>query len=959
MVNNDCITFSVIYQQPFEVTAKHFTWIGGELIYQEEWDNKRTVAKGRTYEVDMTSRGPYDVIKAGKFTGDYSNPVTEEQYAFTVNENMTVALIYQKVNADYKVEHYKQNIADDNYTLIDTDKKMGNVGAEPEYEYRTFTGFTKNTDKAVIPDAILEDDSTVVKLYYDRNVHAVALDKGTGIQSVTGAGAYRYGQTVNISASVGPGYNWEKWDGLSSSISESFIMPDNDLTYKACASPKSFAVTFIGNGGTADPVSRVVTYNSTNWNTGAVTGKRLGYDIGGWYTQANEPGGTPSGEKVFDAGGNAVKGTYWSDNGSSAVWKGLSDLTVYAHWLPKTFTMYFNYNIPSNADKFTLKGDDIKQKEVAYKEKIGSMPSPTLAGYTFQRWSKTEDKTSPDVKENDLYKILDDSTVYAQWGPAWYTIVYDTGGGSWKKNVPANPDIAGYYEDITIYAPERTGYDFTGWNIESMDSFTHVLDGTVSNETSAKNVASGKASAVFKGLRGDNGEVRFTAQWAATPFSITYNLNGAADPGNPATYTIDTPTFPLINPSKEGYGFKGWTGTGLNKPELSVVISKGSTGDREYTANFIANSYRIEYVLDGGTAGTYAPDEAVYDSTITISNPTKPGATFEGWDITGMDGCTHTLGTATTTDDRATGIKATSYKNLRSTYETVTFTAKWKYISYNITYDFNGGCGADFGSYPASAMTWNEFTVTTPVHDSGFNFLGWTITGMDNGEHRYGGYTSNDSTLAGIKETEYENLRYSSGTVKFTAAWERPVRQIVFMSDDGEMTGESVQDGWTMRFIRFGDKLFTVTNEYGISWGTDVPRADKTGYSFLGYYDSIDGGNQLYTGAYTKSPGLYWDADGRWIGPSLIIYAQYTPKRYKVYYNLNGGMWADDSSSGESDVTVTYDSTDYNKYYGESDVYRKGYIFEGWYDAVTGGVQVYKTNGSCVGGSYWSTDYVE
>ncbi len=70
-------------------------------------------------------------------------------------------------------------------------------------------------------------------------------------------------------------------------------------------------------------------------------------------------------------------------------------------------------------------------------------------------------------------------------------------------------------------------------------------------------------------------------------YSITYVLNGGSVNGtNPTEYNEETDTFTLINPEKSDCEFIGWTGTGLTELTLQVVIEKGSTGDREYTANW-------------------------------------------------------------------------------------------------------------------------------------------------------------------------------------------------------------------------------------------------------------------------------------------------------------------------------------------------------------------------------------
>ncbi|MBQ9449090.1 MAG: InlB B-repeat-containing protein, partial [Acholeplasmatales bacterium] len=52
-------------------------------------------------------------------------------------------------------------------------------------------------------------------------------------------------------------------------------------------------------------------------------------------------------------------------------------------------------------------------------------------------------------------------------------------------------------------------------------------------------------------------------------YTITYTLNGGLAT-NPAKYTIETATFALVNPTKTGYTFTGWTYEGQTEPTTSV-----------------------------------------------------------------------------------------------------------------------------------------------------------------------------------------------------------------------------------------------------------------------------------------------------------------------------------------------------------------------------------------------------
>ena len=88
-------------------------------------------------------------------------------------------------------------------------------------------------------------------------------------------------------------------------------------------------------------------------------------------------------------------------------------------------------------------------------------------------------------------------------------------------------------------------------------------------------------------------------------YSISYQLDGGTSSGNPTSYTVETETFTINNPTKEGYTFTGWSGTDLvGEDNLNVSIAKGNTGDRSYTAHWLTSiiQYEVsgtEYIHDG------------------------------------------------------------------------------------------------------------------------------------------------------------------------------------------------------------------------------------------------------------------------------------------------------------------------------------------------------------------------
>ena len=121
-----------------------------------------------------------------------------------------------------------------------------------------------------------------------------------------------------------------------------------------------------------------------------------------------------------------------------------------------------------------------------------------------------------------------------------------------------------------------------------------------------------------------------TAQWTVNQYTITYNLAGGTAEGNPSTYTIETKAFTLKNPTKSGYTFTGWSGTGLDgENNMTVTIPTGSTGNRTYTAHWRYNGSGHSYSYytikaTAGAGGSISPSGNVSvregrDQTFTIT----------------------------------------------------------------------------------------------------------------------------------------------------------------------------------------------------------------------------------------------------------------------------------------------------------------------------------------------------
>ena len=223
-------------------------------------------------------------------------------------------------------------------------------------------------------------------------------------------------------------------------------------------------------------------------------------------------------------------------------------------------------------------------------------------------------------------------------------------------------------------------------------------------------------------------------------FNITYNLNGGT-PGkmlvvdeqneegeatktheedNPVTYTSNDKSFTIGNPTKYGYEFIGWTGTGIdgNVPKDPLEIPKGSYGDRNYTANYKVSGSEITYELNGGKyyddEGKEIPDpnpkSYTVDNEITLKNPKKEYYTFAGW-------------TKSEEDEKPNP----NYVIKKGTMGSLYLIANWTPIDYSITYDLHGGTLENkIEKYNAD----DNIAINGATKENA-SFIGWTGTDVN------------------------------------------------------------------------------------------------------------------------------------------------------------------------------------------------------------------------------------
>ena len=191
---------------------------------------------------------------------------------------------------------------------------------------------------------------------------------------------------------------------------------------------------------------------------------------------------------------------------------------------------------------------------------LTAVPAP---GYAFDHWEVVKGDVT--ITDNRFLMPAGAVTVKAVFTAKTFTVYYDPGDGS----TPQSRSLGwNDYVLAGVSDPTRPGYTFLNWMYGSRP----VAD----NDTYSGLVQSDAVASAT-----------LTAAWQLIPYTITYDLDGGTADGNPTGYSVESAAITLVNPTREGYDFTGWSGTGLTGADnLTVVIPAGSTGDRSYTAHW-------------------------------------------------------------------------------------------------------------------------------------------------------------------------------------------------------------------------------------------------------------------------------------------------------------------------------------------------------------------------------------
>ena len=336
--------------------------------------------------------------------------------------------------------------------------------------------------------------------------------------------------------------------------------------------------------------------------------------------------------------------------------------------------------------------------------------------------------------------------------PAAHTVTYGVGTHAGTASVTSNISVASGKKILDAQSitfskgSTNTGYTWKGWYNNAAGTGDAL--GTGDTYTSSSRAANTSVYACYNLVN----------------YTITYNLNGGANPGGaPTGFTIESEAITLPTPTRTGYTFAGWKVNSDLSGDTHTTIPASSTGNKVYYAKWTPKTYTITLNQNGATTeSTPTSLTATYDGKangasdqFTLTNPEKTGYTFAGW----------------YESEGGTGAEiittAQYYKWEDNPYVTttglwqhdgdVTVYAKWTPNNYAVTLSTSGETG--YGSSAPSNQTATYGTalptITPPVGAAGYKFQGY-YTGTNGSGTKY--YNADGTSAANWNIAEATTL---------------------------------------------------------------------------------------------------------------------------------------------------------------------------------------------------------
>ena len=556
--------------------------------------------------------------------------------AFNFGNALTTALTLYAVwtpntRTQYTVIHWQENADDDEYSYAESETKYGATGAQTSAAAKSYPGFTAQD---ITQQTIAGDGSTIVNVYYLRNVYKVnfnekhkhTYDRRTGnffsgytyyggcypqnggSSTICGLSTDSWVATQTITAKYGANISTQ-WpvgtfwyvtqDDQTTAQSNLDTMPLGGKEFYGKAEGSGTANYYVqvlpGESGTENAGGKTykLDHTDTGYTSGTVTDEER-YEMTGFtcnLQHSAKNGASYPGAKfyydrnsynvVYINNGVTVKTTSYYYEQS------ISDAGSYTparpSTLPDTFTFGGWYADPAGGQAYTFNGKTMPAQNVTVYAKWNE---PTVNGTAHIKIDGTDAGTT-------LEGVKYGGTITEQLNALQETIMQDKDGYTWRgwrtgpngTGEPFNVDTK-IYSDITLYPYYTKDGTFTVEYVSGKNNVTAPVDGK------------------------------------------SYAEDSFADLMSPGKLVAD-----------DGEYFLGWSdGAATYQPRDKYQIKSNHADERNVitlTAQWGARpaGTTLTYKANGGAGEDVVKNLANNETVTTIANPfSRVGYTFKGWD---------------------------------------------------------------------------------------------------------------------------------------------------------------------------------------------------------------------------------------------------------------------------------------------------------------------------------------
>ena len=539
------------------------------------------------------------------FDGWY-NGLSKVENGATVTSPMTLKARWKEAQVSYTVIHWWENADDDGYSFHESENKTGTTGKEANAKAKSYDGFTA---QPVTKKTIKGDGSTIVSVYYKRNIYKVEFFEWYG---------WKQYEDLTITAKYGQDIS-KQWPTKNGSSTWGTTRNGGPYQVNIATMPLEGAKFYgpkTGNGSetayyyvevlpgepsdvTKDGIRYKLDHKDTSPGTGYSVTKEDQYPLTGYtfnenvstrirskynnakfyYTRnsykikfINKGKEDKSVEKKYEQSISSENYTPvrpgslpdyyefdgWYDNelceGEAFDFNGkkmpAQNVTLYAKWTAKKINLTYNLNNPE--------GDVVKGTKKVEAGTIANTVLPsatTTSDYSFAGWYYADGNgniTSDAYNTNEA--ITKDTSVIGKWlYNGELKVVYDPGTEGTNAKVPTDSNIYAGGAKVTVAknATTTSKKKFLGWKLKG--NLYHP----------------GDAFEVNKDLANNDNIITLTAIWGNEESSTTMSYNPGNGRGSVQTVPVKNnesvtlkseKDFGYQAPETEGkeYYFAGW-----------------------------------------------------------------------------------------------------------------------------------------------------------------------------------------------------------------------------------------------------------------------------------------------------------------------------------------------------------------------------------------------------------------